>query len=162
MCQRTTGSLWRSSSSLTRLRSMFWHFHISFRALKEKGYSTKREEKNVASTRTLQRSLQCPRKDWIILCCAHRQLSIRLETQQVFVIVILPWSPLVCHLGHISNWCIVIQILCGQVHAVTKNRQAHGHPQTPVLTIRWWNVHHSGLMWTRETYPGLIYAITDL
>lgn len=36
----TTGSLWRSSSSLTSPRSMFWHFHISFRALCGKWWSS--------------------------------------------------------------------------------------------------------------------------
>lgn len=41
----TTGSLWRSSSSLTRPLSMFWHFHISFRALTTKIDYTKTEEK---------------------------------------------------------------------------------------------------------------------
>lgn len=33
ICYLTTGSLWRSSNSFTRPLNMFWHFHISFRAL---------------------------------------------------------------------------------------------------------------------------------
>lgn len=55
VCQLTTGSLWRSSSSLTRLLSMFWHFHISFRALK-----TNTREAGERRQKHERRSIFCP------------------------------------------------------------------------------------------------------
>lgn len=139
----TTGSLWRSSSSLTRLLSIFWHFHISFRALKAKINYTERKMWHEASREHKEDQYTVLVKPGLYSNADTD--SWRLENR-VYTLVMLLWSPLVCRLGHMCKLCIVKQILCRQVHGATKDKNQAGtqtSAQTLTVTTRWWNLHHS-------------------